>query len=172
MITLSIIYSNGWSFSQNTLGDLNAGITSGGIIYTTGLLMSGSLAMILAAALFEFTGKDLMGQAGSVVFLGYSVSVCTLGITLLDLGEWVKYVSPAIYVMIPISSLILSYTFFKRDMKVEAALGAISTVTGTVVWVLGGPINAYIQVLALAPFSVWQLVFGLHMYRLEYEEFD
>lgn len=172
MITLSILSSSDWSLTQNTFSDLNGGMTGGGLIYSTGLLMAGSLAMILAAALFEFTGRDRVGQAGSAVFLGYSFSVCIMGVTLLDLGEWVMYLPPAIHVMIPICSLILSYSFYSRGMRREAVLGAITLISSVGVWVLGGPVNAIIQLLALIPFSVWQVAFGLHLYRLEYEEWD
>ncbi len=172
MIGISILSATNWSFTQDTLSALGEMGSGGAIIYNSGLLMAGSTAMLLAAGLFEFTEGDIIGQAGSAIFLAYSVSACILGISILDLGAWVQYVSPAIYVMIPVSSIILGYTFYNKGMKNEAALGALSAVVGIGIWAMGGPVNALNQVIALAPFSVWQIMFGLHMYRLEYNEWD
>ena len=172
MIGISILMTNNWSFTQDTLAALGVMGSGGAIIYNSGLLMAGSTAMLLAAGLFEFTEKDMIGQVGSAVFLAYSVSVCILGISILDLGEWVQYVSPAIYIMIPASSVLLGYTFYNKDMKIEAGLGVLSALVAIGVWVLGGPYTAMNQVISLLPFSVWQIMFGLHMYRLEFNEWD
>jgi len=167
MIGVTISMTENWSFSQNTLGELGVMGAGASILYNSGLLMAGALAMILAAAFFEFTKDDLIGQAGSAVFLGYSLSVCLLGVSILDLGDWVQYVSPAIYVMIPLSTALLGYNFYKNGLKTHAGLGFISAVIGVAIWVMGGPVNALNQTIALAPFSVWQVFMGLHMYRLE-----
>lgn len=172
MIGISIFSSNQWSLTNDTLSALGEMGSGGAIIYNSGLLMAGSTAMLLAAGLFEFTEKDIIGQIGSAIFLGYSVSVCILGISILDLGNWVKNVSPAIYILIPLSSILLGYSFYNQSMKKEAALGAVSAVTGLAIWAIGGPVTAMNQLIILAPFSIWQIVFGLHMYRLELNEWD
>ena len=172
MIGVSILSSNNWSFTQNTLSALGIMGSGGALIYNSGLLMAGSTAMLLAAGLFEFTEGDIIGQIGSAVFLVYSVGVCVLGIAIIDLGAWVQHVSPAIYVMIPVSSILLGYSFYNKGMKTEAILGALSAVVGLGMWAMGGPVNALNQVIALAPYSVWQIMFGLHMYRLEFNEWD
>ena len=172
MIGVSILSANNWSFTQNTLSALGIMGSGGALIYNSGLLMAGSTAMLLAAGLFEFTNGDIIGQIGSAVFLAYSVGVCVLGIAIIDLGAWVQHVSPAIYVMIPVSSILLGYSFYNKGMKTEAILGALSAVVGLGMWAMGGPVNALNQVIALAPYSVWQIMFGLHMYRLEFNEWD
>ncbi len=172
MIAASILLANNWSFSGNVLGDLGVMGSGSMIIYNSGLLMAGSLAMLLAAGLFEFTTDDIVGQIGSAVFLAYSLAVVILGISILDLGDWVQYASPAIYIMIPASSVLLSYNFYNRGMRMEAGMGVVAALFGALCWVLGGPVTATNQVIALAPFSVWQIMFGLHMYRLEYNEWD
>jgi len=172
MIGISILSSTNWSFTTDTLSALGVMGAGGAIIYNSGLLMAGSTAMLLAAGLFEFTEKDMIGQVGSAIFLAYSISVCILGVSILDLGAWVQYVSPAIYMMIPASSILLGYSFYNKGMKTEAMIGALSAVVGIGMWAMGGPVTALNQVIALAPFSVWQIMFGLHMYRLELNEWD
>jgi hypothetical membrane protein len=172
MIGISILSANNWSFTENTLSALGVMGSGSAILYNSGLLMAGATAMLLAAGLFEFTGKDIIGQVGSAIFLAYSVAVCILGISILDLGDWVQYVSPAIYMMIPVCSILLGYSFYNKDMKREAGMGVVSAVVGIGVWVLGGPVTAVNQLVALLPFSLWQILFGLHMYRLEFNEWD
>jgi hypothetical membrane protein len=172
MIGVSILSVNHWSFTHDTLSALGVMGSGSAIIYNSGLLMTGSTAMLLAAGLFEFTERDIIGQVGSAIFLAYSVAVCILGISILDLGDWIQYVSPAVYMMIPACSILLGYTFYNKDMKIEAGLGVVSAIVGIAMWAIGGPVTAMNQVIALLPFSVWQIMFGLHMYRLEFNEWD
>ncbi len=167
MIGVTIIMTENWSFSQNTFSELGVMGAGAAVLYNSGLLMAGALAMILAAAFFEFTKGDIIGQAGSAVFLVFSLSVCLLGVSILDLGDWVKNVSPAIYVMIPLSAALLGYSLYKKGLKLHAGIGIAAAVIGAAIWVMGGPVNALNQTIALAPFSVWQIYVGLYMKGLE-----
>jgi hypothetical membrane protein len=167
MIGVTIMMTENWSFSQNTFGELGVMGAGAAVLYNSGLLMAGALAMILAAAFFEFTKGDNIGQAGSAVFLAFSLSVCLLGVSILELGDWTKHVSPAIYVMIPLSAALLGYSLYKKGLKLHAGLGILASAIGVAIWVMGGPVNALNQTIALAPFSVWQIYVGLYMYRLE-----
>ncbi len=167
MIGVTINMTENWSFTQNTFSELGVMGAGAAIIYTSGLLMAGALAMLLAAAFFEFTSGDIVGQAGSAVFLAFSLSGCVLGVGIVDLGEWVSYVSPAIYVMIPLSAALLSFSLYKKGLKLHAGVGLVAAVIGAAIWMMGGPVNALNQTIALAPFSFWQIYVGLHMYKLE-----
>ena len=167
MIGITITMTENWSFTQNTFGELGVMGAGAAILYTSGLLMAGALAMLLAAAFFEYTSGDIVGQAGSAVFLAFSLSVCLLGISILDLGDWMNYVSPAIYVMIPLSAALLGYSLYKKGLKLHAGVSLAAAAIGAAIWVMGGPVNALNQTIALAPFSLWQILVGLHMYRLE-----
>ena len=155
MIGVTITMTENWSFTQNTFGELGVMGAGSAILYTSGLFMAGALAMLLAAAFFEFTSGDIVGQAGSAVFLAFSLSVCLLGISILDLGDWMKYVSPAIYVMIPLSAALLGYSLYKKGLKLHAGVGLATAAIGAATWVMGGPVNALNQTIALAPFSLW-----------------
>ncbi|MBT3285173.1 DUF998 domain-containing protein [Candidatus Bathyarchaeota archaeon] len=167
MIGVTISLTENWSFSHNTFSELGVMGAGASILYNSGLLMAGALAMVLAAAFFEYTKGDKIGQAGSTVFLVFSLSVCVLGISILDLGDWVRYVSPAIYVMIPLSTTLLGYYLFKKGLKLHAGVGLAAAVIGATIWVMGGPVNATNQTIALAPFSVWQIYIGRHLSKLE-----
>ena len=167
MIAVTITMTENWSFSQNTFSELGVMGAGAAILYDSGLLMAGALAMLLAAAFFEYTKDDIIGQVGSSIFLAFSVSVCVLGVSIIDLGDWVKYVSQAVYVMIPLSTALLGYYLYKNGLKTHAGVGLVAAVIGTAIWVMGGPVNALNQTIALAPFSVWQICVGLHLSRLE-----
>jgi hypothetical protein len=165
IIGLSILMTPGWSMAQ-PLSDLStSGFSS--VMYTSGLLMTGALAMLLAAGLFEYTGGDTVGQIGSAAFLVYSVLTCALGIIIIDWGVWYSYFTSITFLMIPISPALLSYSFYMKGMKNYALIGILPVIFGLATWALGGPVDAVKELLALIPFGVWQIAIGLHMYGLK-----
>ena len=165
MILISVSMTPEWSPSQ-PLSDLgSAGI--GSVIFNNGLLMSGALAMLFAAGLFEFTKGDTIGQVGSAAFLLYGIAICGIGVVIIDLGAIHDQFATILFLMIPTSSALISYNLYKRSLMRYAALGAVSLILGVVPWVLGGKIDAVKELVALIPFSIWQIALGVYMYRLE-----
>ena len=165
VIGLSIMMTPTWSLKQ-PLGELGSG-GFGSVMYTNGLLMTGALAMFLAAGLFEYTNGDLVGQIGSGAFLMYSVLICALGIVIIDWGIWYKYFTDIVFIMIPLSPALLSYNFYKRSLKSQSLIGILPIIFGLATWALGGPIDAQKELLAIIPFGLWQIAIGLHMFRLK-----
>ena len=171
VILISMSMTPSWSLSQ-PLSDLGSG-GFGSVLFNSGLLMAGSLAMLYAAGLFEFTKGDIVGQIGSTAFLIYAISTCVLGVAVIDLGELYNQFVMLLFVMIPVSAALLSYSLYKMGLTRYAAVGAIAAVFGVVPWVMGGSIDAVKQLIALFPFGLWQVALGLYMYRLqEPKEFD
>ena len=171
IIGLSIMMTPTWSMSQ-PLSDLGSG-GFGSVMYNSGLLMAGALAMLLAAGLFEYTKGDMLGQLGSAAFLVYSILTCALGLVIIDWGVLYGYFTDVIFIMIPLSSALLSYSFYTNGSKNQALIGVLPVVFGIATWVLGGPVDAQKELLALIPFGIWQIAVGLQMYGLEEpNEFD
>jgi hypothetical membrane protein len=137
------------------------------MIFNSGLLMAGSLAMLFAAGLFEFTKGDTIGQIGSAAFLGYAISTCAVGVVIIDLGALHDQFATALFSMIPVSAALVSYSLYKMGLMKHASLGALAAMIGVVPWVMGGPVNAVKEIIAILPFSVWQIALGLHMHGLE-----
>jgi hypothetical membrane protein len=165
MVGASILMSARWSVND-TFSDLGkSGFSS--VIFNSGLLMAGSLAMLFAAGLFEFTKGNMVGQLGSAAFLGYALSTCALGVVIIDMGALHDQFAKALFLMIPVSSGLITFNLFKKNLRNLAVLGIIATILGIVPWLTGGPVNAIKELTALLPFSVWQISLGLHMYRLE-----
>jgi hypothetical membrane protein len=164
MVLLSIYLTPEWSLGDS-LFDL--GLSGfGSVLFNSGLLMSGSLAMIYSAGLFEYTKDDIVGQVGSISFLIYSLSISILGISIIDLGFYREYVILLLFIMIPLSTLLLSYFLYKRGLKKFTIFGVFVIIFSLIPWILGGQIDAFKEFIALLPFNFWQIMVGLHMYRL------
>lgn len=165
MIGLSILLTPEWSITQ-PLSDLGTE-GFGSMLFNSGLLMTGALAMLLAAGLFEFSKGDLVGQIGSAAFLGYSIATCAIGIVIIDIGALHEQFVTVLFILIPISAALLSYSVYMKGLKKHALLGLVAIVFGLATWVLGGPVDAVKQLMAIIPFGLWQIAIGLHMYGLK-----
>jgi hypothetical membrane protein len=171
IILISIAMTPEWNINQ-PLSDLGS-IGSGTVLFNSGLLMAGSLAMLYAAGLFEFTKSDIIGQIGSVAFLIYAISTCVMGFAIIDIGEIQDHFKTLLYVMIPISSALLSINLYNRKLAKYALVGIFAALLGTFPWIMGGPIDAVKELYALIPLSLFQIIVGLYMYGLEEpKEFD
>jgi hypothetical protein len=62
--------------------------------------MAGSLAMLFAAGLFEFTRGSIIGQIGSAAFLGYTISTCAVGVVIIDIGVLHDQFATALFLLI------------------------------------------------------------------------
>lgn len=165
MILISIQFSPDWSLRQSIF-DLGFG-GFGSVIFSSGLLMSGSLAMLFSAGLFEFTKKNLIGQSGSIGFLMYAVSTCVLGISIIDLGDIRSYAYLLLFLMIPISTLLLSYFLYRRGLKRYVLTGVFVIAFSLTPLILRGQVDAVKELTALIPFSIWQVLLGLYLINLE-----
>ena len=171
IILISISMTPGWSMSQPITDLGSEGF--GSVLFNSGMLMAGSLGMLYAAGLFEFTKGDIVGQIGSAAFLIYALSTCILGIAVIDLGDFHDQIPLVLFAMIPVSAALLSYNLYSRNLTKYALLGALAAIFGVITWVMGGPVNAVNELIALIPLSVLQMSLGLYMYRLEEPvEFD
>ena len=164
MILFSVSLTPGWGLSQ-PLSDLGSE-GFGSVIYNSGLLMTGSLAMLYAAGLFEFTKDDIVGQLGSLAFLLFSGSICILGIAIADIENIHNQVAYLLFFMIPTSATLISYNLYKRGLSRYAVLGLISLIFGLIPWLMGGPVDSVKELTALIPFSIWQIALGVYLYRL------
>jgi len=165
MIFLSITMSPEWTMNQSISALGGGGF--GSVVFESGLLMAGSMAMIFSAGLFEFSEKDFLGMLGSGGLLIYGISVSALGLSLVDLGEFRGTLVYIIFFVVPVSLALLSIHLFKRGLTNYAVIGALASVISLIPWVQGGPVTAIQELMVLIPFSVWQLAIGYHMYRLE-----
>lgn len=165
MILLSTSMDPSWSLNQS-LSSLRSGGFSA-VLFNSGLLMTGSLAMVYSAGLFEFTKGDLVGKIGSAAFLTYALSTCSLGIMIVDLGDAYYIIGKMLFIMIPLSAALLSINLYRRGLRRYASPGLIAVIFGVAPWLIGGPVDAVKELVALIPFNLWQLGLGLYLYRIK-----
>jgi len=132
-------------------------------LFNTGMLMAGSLSMLLSAGLYEFSEGELVGVAGAVSLLSYGFATCVSGFMLVDLGE-VQEVAQYLVQISALASTALTFLFlwgrgwrgFPVAMVCAAALGlAIGVAQGV------GPVEPGLPF--QASFNLWQAALG---YRL------
>jgi hypothetical membrane protein len=165
MVFISASTAPNWGLSQSLISLASDGFSA--VLFNSGLLMTGSLAMIYSAGLFEFTKDDLVGRLGSAAFLVYALCTCAMGIMIVDLGEAYHTLGQTPLPMIPISAALLSINLYRRGLTRYAAPGLVAVIFGVVPWLIGGPVDAVKELVALIPFNLWQLGLGLYLYRIE-----
>lgn len=165
MVFLSITMSSEWTMNQSISALGGGGM--GSVVFESGLLIAGSMAMIFSAGLFEFSEKDFLGMLGSGGVLIYGISVSALGLSLVDLGNFKGSIVYVIFFVVPVSLALMSIHLFKRGLTSYAVIGALASVISLIPWVQGGPTTATQELMVLIPFSIWQLAIGYHMYRLK-----
>jgi hypothetical membrane protein len=161
----SVIMTPGWTMSQSLI-DLGSGGFSA-VVFNSGLLMAGALAMLLAAGLFEYNKGDIVGQIGCGAYLGYAFVTCALGVVLIDLASIQGQLTAILFLLIPFSTALLSYSFYWKGLPRYVALGLVALVFEAAPWFLGGFSSALNELISLVPFGLWQMAVGLHLYRLK-----
>ena len=170
MIFLSASMTPDWTTNQSISALSGGGF--GSVVFDSGLLMAGSMAMIFAAGLFEFTDGDFLGKIGSGGVLLYGLSVSALGLSLVDLGEYRIYLIYAVFFIIPVSLALMAVHLYRRGLMVYAGLAGVASLISVIPWVMGGPATATQELMVVLPFSVWMVAIGVYMYRLEVPDED
>ena len=165
LIGSSILMTPNWSPSQSLIALGSGGFSA--VVFNSGLLMAGALAMLLAAGLFEYNKGDLVGQIGCGAFLGYAFVTCALGVVLIDLTSLQDQLIAIFFILIPFSTAILSYSFYGKQLMKFVALGAVVVLFEVAPWFMGGFVNTQNELLSLIPFSIWQIALGIHLYGLK-----
>ncbi len=168
MIYLSTTMTPGWSMDQSIIALSGEGFSA--VIFQSGLLMAGSMAMIFSAGLFEFNEGELFGKLGSGGVLLYGLTVSALGISIVNLGGVKTSIVGAALLLVPVSLALLAVSIYKKGLTAYAVLTGVAALFSVIPWVYGEPVTATQELMILVPFSIWQLVMGLHMYRLEVTE--
>jgi len=157
-----------WSISQPLLALGEEGFAA--VVFNSGLLMAGSLAMIYAAGLFEYMRGDKVGQIGSACFLIYAICTCLLGAMMVELGGLRPIISGALFAMVPLSQALISYALYGKGLTGHSLLGLTSAVIGGAPWIMDDRGGAVYQLVALASMSIWEIALGVYLQRLEEPE--
>jgi len=134
-ISLSIVYSPQFSWTENALSDLGVqeGVTA--ILFNYGLIIAGILALVFASRLFV-SQKTIYGRIGAFIFVLAALTLMAIGVFPENVKPTHYYASVGFFVLFPISTLVLSATFL-LTAKVKLGLFTfLVAAVAVVVWII------------------------------------
>ncbi|MGD6805937.1 MAG: DUF998 domain-containing protein [Candidatus Bathyarchaeia archaeon] len=130
-----------FSWTNNALSDLGVveGVTS--VLFTSGLVTAGVLAVIFAAlGLFNYADSRL-GKAGSIVFAAACMALVLIGIFNENYRPTHYLVSVAFFALAPIGLFILTSWLYRSRQRGTAALTVAIGFIAAIPWILQFTIN-------------------------------
>ena len=136
-IITAIASDPSFSWTNNALSDLGiiTGIT--GVLFNFGLYASGLLAFSFAVlGLYNYVGKSWIGKAGAAVFAAGTLALISIGVLNESFSGIHYFVSVAFFVLMPISTFILTFAF-ALSHRIKLAVFTISIgVVAALPWLL------------------------------------
>lgn len=168
-ILMAIVLYPQFSWTENALSDL--GIVEGAvsIIFNSGLIVSGILALAFAIGVQNYLNKSLMGKVGAFLF-------ALDAIALIAIGAFPEKTAPhfpasvAFFVLFPIAMLFIGATLTKRGEKPMAVFSLLAAIFSIVVWIFQYNVGfgrgvAIPETLTALAVSAWALVLGFKMLK-------
>jgi hypothetical membrane protein len=180
-IFLAIASYPQFSWTDNALSDLGvvpsvtAGLFNSGLIVTaglfnSGLIVSGVWCFMFAIGLFMLLSESVLGRVGVFVFVLACLALVAIGIFPESVWPVHYIVSVMFFVLLPISLLIITVTFWLTGQLRMAVFTLLVAIVAVAPWVLlfsvryasGVAIPEFVSALAG---SVWAIVLGGKMFR-------
>jgi hypothetical membrane protein len=169
-ILLAIAFFPHFSWSGNALSDL--GVTAGPtmVLFNSGLIVSGILALFFALGLFVIMRSNWLGGVGTITFIFDSLALIAIGVFPENVRPMHIYASVAFFVLFPVSMFFLTASFLlSSDVKkglltLSAAVFAVGVWIAEFLWryVPGAAIPETLSVLSA---SFWVVILGFDMVR-------
>jgi len=169
-ISLAIVYSPDFSWTENALSDLGVAGDVTAILFNSGLIIGGILAMTFASGLFIFLRNSMLGRIGAFIFTLASLALVAIGILTEDFGRIHYYVSVAFFTFAPISMFIICATFFTMAKAKMGMFTFLTAIAAALVWVLQFtmrfvPNVAIPETISALSASTWSMVLGFQMLK-------
>jgi len=168
-ILLAILTFPQFSWTGNALSDLGVqeGVTA--ILFNSGLVIGGILALVFASGLFVLQ-KTMMGRIGVFIFVLTALAFMAIGVFSENAEPTHYYVSVMFFVLFPISMFVIGVAFLltaKLKMGFFTFLAAIvAALIWTIQWTIGFGSNVAIpEALSALSASIWLMVLGFKMLR-------
>jgi len=168
-ISLAIVYSPEFSWTENALSDLGVqeGVTA--ILFNCGLIIAGILALIFTSELLV-SQKAIYGKVGAFMFVLAAFALTAIGVFPENVKPAHYYSSVGFFVLFPISILVLSATFF---LEAKVKLGLFTFLVAAVaaaVWIIHWTIPfgsdvAIPEALSTVSASTCSIVLGFKMLK-------
>lgn len=168
-ILLAILNFPQFSWTGNALSDLGVheGVTA--ILFNSGLVIGGILALVFASGLFVLQ-KTMLGRIGVFIFVLAALAFMAIGVFSENAEPTHYYVSVTFFVLFPISMLVIGAAFLltaKLKMGFFTFLAAIvAELVWAIHWTIGFGSNVAIpEALSALSVLIWLMVLGFKMLR-------
>jgi hypothetical membrane protein len=155
---------------NNALSDLGvqSGITAP--LFNSGLVVSGLLFTFFATGLFPLLGKSVIGKVGAAVFVLACVALVCIGVFNEHFSPTHYIVSVMLFVLLPISLLILTGAFWLTGRKGLSVFTLALALAVATPWILEFTVH-YVSGVAIPEFvsglagAAWTMVLGNKMLK-------
>jgi len=170
LISLAIVYSPQFSWTQNALSDLGVqeGITP--ILFNYGLITVGIFALVFASGIFIFLEHRTLGKVGALMFVLAALALTAIGVFPENMKPIHFQASVAFFVLYPLSILIIATAFLLiNDVKMSLFTFAAAGVAAAV-WILYFTTmfvhgDAIPEAISAASAGIWAIVSGFRMLK-------
>jgi hypothetical membrane protein len=155
-----------FSWISNALSDLGVGETA--IIFNTGLIAAGLIAIVFGIGLGRFIFTDRVGRAGVLMLLFSCLALVSIGVFPEDVGRIHYWVSVAFFVSLPIAMFILAGAMAIKDLGKNLSYILLTVCLGIVAavpWGLPHDGVAIPEIISSVAGSAWFVVFGARMLK-------
>ena len=159
-----------FSWTANALSDLGVVAGTTAILFNSGLITSGVLAMLFASGLLIFLREKSLGRIGASIFVLGTLALIAVGVFPESVKPMHYYVSVAFFVLLLVSMFIISAAFvFVAKLKMGVFTFLIATFAATV-WIVHFSTRlvsgvAIPETLSVLSASMWCVVLGFKMLK-------
>jgi hypothetical membrane protein len=168
-ISLAIVYSPQFSWTENALSDLGVqeGVTA--ILFNYGLIIVGILALVFASGLFA-SQRMMLGRIGAFILILAALALMAIGVFPENVKPTHYYVSVGFFVLLPISILVLSATFLLTSKVKLGLFTFLVAAVAAAVWIIHWTIPfgsgvAIPEALSAVSASTCSIVLGFKMLK-------
>ena len=159
-----------FSWTNNALSDLGVQNGSTAIVFNSGLVISGLLFTVFTVGLFRFVGNGFVGKVGVAVFVFASVMLVAIGVFNEHFSPTHYLVSVGLFVSLPISMLILVYSFWTAGEHKLSIFTLTLALLAAAVWIFEFTIR-YVSGVAIPEFAsglagaIWVVILSFLMLK-------
>jgi len=169
-ILLAIASYPEFSWTENALSDL--GVQQGvvAVLFNSGLIIGGVLALFFALGLFVFLSEKLLGRIGAFVLVLDTLALIAVGVFPESAEPVHYYASVAFFVLFPISMLFICAAFLHANKMRMCLFTFLVAMVIAVVWIIQfsikfGPNVAIPETVSALSASGWSIVLGVQMFK-------
>lgn len=166
LILLAIAYSPNFSWTENALSDLGVQEGATSVLFNTGLIITGVLAILFATGLFKFLQENLLSKIGAFVLTLGAFALTAIGVFPESVEPIHFYASVAFFTLLPISMFFLGAAFLRTSRTRLGFFTFIAAIVAAIVWTIPfGKGVAIPETLSGLSASAWFMVLGFKMLK-------